>query len=126
MSPFRYVVETITMIRKLYIGFSVVILSILIVIGYAYYNSLEESKMLEWNNHTYEVMREADVLLTSLVNMETGIRGYVVTGDLVFLAPYTNGEKEYQRSLQKIKYLTEDNPNQQSRIASLENEESHW
>ncbi|WP_252716841.1 CHASE3 domain-containing protein, partial [Herbaspirillum sp. B65] len=40
------------------------------------------------NVHTYEVMGTADYMLVNMVNIETGIRGYVASGNEAFLAPY--------------------------------------
>ncbi|MBP6671664.1 MAG: PAS domain S-box protein [Bacteroidetes bacterium] len=42
----------------------------------------------EARRHTNEVLGRADGLLTSLVNAETGERGYLLTGDPQFLQPY--------------------------------------
>lgn len=44
----------------------------------------------------------ASGILTDLVNEETGIRGYLVTGDEAFLEPYLSGQENIKRNLDVI------------------------
>lgn len=45
----------------------------------------------------------ASSLLSDLVNEETGVRGYLVTGDATYLAPYQTGKAQLQKDLTTIK-----------------------
>src|SRR5580698_5382872 len=42
----------------------------------------------QWVDHTDQVIARANALLKLLVDGETGMRGYLVTGEAVFLEPY--------------------------------------
>lgn len=79
-----------------------------------------------WTIHTYEVIEVTDNLLLSLVNMETGLRGYMLTGEDHFLEPYNEGGATYQKSIASIKKLTSDNSTQQQLIANLDRTRAEW
>lgn len=79
-----------------------------------------------WTVHTYEVIEVTDNLLLSLVNMETGLRGYMLTGEDHFLEPYNEGGATYQKSIANIKKLTSDNSTQQQLIANLDRTRAEW
>ncbi len=58
-------------------------------------------------------------MLTGMVNMETASRGYLLSGDSRFLAPWDEGLKEFEASWQEAVRLTEDNPAQQRRLDGI-------
>ena len=61
-----------------------VLASVALMIGIAAFTFTSLSSMLtnsDWVIHTYEVIDKADELTSSMVNQETGMRGYLVTGD---------------------------------------------
>jgi signal transduction histidine kinase len=58
--------------------------------------------------------------LSTAVDVETGQRGYVVTGDEVFLAPYLSGMEQLEPRLQRLRVALIDDPRQQSALAQLE------
>ena len=43
----------------------------------------------QWNVHSAQVLRTSNRVLTNMLNMETGVRGFVASGDENFLDPYT-------------------------------------
>ncbi|WP_417891463.1 methyl-accepting chemotaxis protein [Bacillus alkalicola] len=81
---------------------------------------------MQWNNHTYEVVIEAVEIEGSFVNMETGVRGFGITGDETYLEPFTQGLEEFDRHFSAIKELTSDNPNQQERLEKIESDKEQW
>ena len=48
-----------------------------------------------WVTHTYEVIAQANAITAAAVDMETGMRGYLLAGQDGFLAPYTDGAKQF-------------------------------
>lgn len=70
--------------------------------------------------HTYQVLEKIDVLLTLLDEAETGLRGYVVTGEKRYLEPYDAAIKNINPALSDLKRLTADNSRQQQRVIELE------
>ncbi|HZS38428.1 MAG TPA: CHASE3 domain-containing protein [Polyangia bacterium] len=84
------------------------------------YSLWQLSRANEWVEHTHEVRLSLAGLLSSLVDAETGARGYVITGDKEFLEPYDRGQSSWREQLAWVRTLTADNPDQQERLASLE------
>jgi methyl-accepting chemotaxis protein len=112
--------------KKLYLAFGVVI-AVLIALGltfYTFFSSVMEAN--GWNVHTYQVIDESRALTESLVNMETGLRGYAIVGEESMLEPYRNGAESFKQHLEKVRALTSDNPKQQERLRKLEAQESAW
>jgi methyl-accepting chemotaxis protein len=54
-----------------------------------------------------------------MVNIETGLRGYVASGDEKFLEPFVKGQQDFSTAFGKAKSLTSDNPTQQDRLEKL-------
>ena len=44
-------------------------------------------------------LRTSNSLLTAMLDQETGLRGYALTGEQVFLEPYVAGQEDFDRSL---------------------------
>jgi signal transduction histidine kinase len=70
--------------------------------------------------HTDEVRVAVARLRSTLIDAETGARGYLVTGDRTFLEPYDRARRDWPSDLQGLRSLTSDNPAQQARLAELE------
>jgi len=85
--------------RKLYLGFGAVVLILAILLGTAYTNFSRLAQANGWNNHTHEVMAETQAILESLLNMETGERGYALTGEDASLAPFKAGQAAFTRAI---------------------------
>ena len=112
--------------KKQFLGFGIVAAIFLIVIAVAYFNFAKLGKASDWNVHTYEVLIEADAILTSLVNIETGQRGFVVAGKEEFLDPLKQGKEDFTKHFNKIKELTSDNAKQQERLGKLFEFQKQW
>jgi methyl-accepting chemotaxis protein len=105
--------------RRLAAGFGLagLVLLVIAVIGYRTTGSLVQNDGLV--SHTYQVENTLADLLSEFKDAETGQRGYVITGDDSYLAPYQAALTAIPASLQKVRQLTADNPNQQQRLAAL-------
>lgn len=68
---------------------------------------------------TYEVIAELERALSTMTDAETGQRGYLITGEEVFLEPYHTASKRMEKCLRGLEELTKDNESQKSRIATL-------
>ena len=112
--------------RKLYLGFGAVVLILALLLGAAYTNFSRLAQANGWNNHTHEVMAETQNLLESLLNMETGERGFALTGDDASLAPLKGGQDAFRAHLDKTRQLTADNPAQQERLQKLGQAQQAW
>jgi methyl-accepting chemotaxis protein len=93
---------------------------------FAYQTTASSQAASRWVSHTSLVIGTANDALASLVDMETGYRGFLVTGQDSFLEPYTAGRTAYQADLKTLHDLTADNPIQTQRWQDLEQRAIAW
>ncbi len=62
--------------------------------------------------HTYEVIDHANSIVAAAVDMETGMRGYLLAGKDEFLAPYEGGKKNFSKLIASLRKTVNDNPAQ--------------
>ncbi len=70
--------------------------------------------------HTHMVLDRAASVLLTLVDAETGQRGFLLAGKDEFLKPYTHALAKLDGQLKDLRDATRDDPLQQARIAELE------
>ncbi|SFE04932.1 methyl-accepting chemotaxis protein [Paracidovorax konjaci] len=106
--------------RRLALAFGGVIGIFLLVIGVAVssQNRLKDAETM--NTHTYRVLDGAQQMLLAMVNMETGARGYLLSGETAFLGPWNEGREAYAAAWKELRTLTSDNPAQQRRLDELQ------
>jgi methyl-accepting chemotaxis protein len=104
---------------KILIGVGVPVL-MLFILGVVTINSVNSIKKTEaWVEHTEEVISAAKEILISAVNMETGMRGYLLAGKDQFLAPLKNGEGAIAKLIGPLQKKVSDNPKQVKRLGEL-------
>ena len=69
--------------------------------------------------HSHAVIIALDTLLSAMQDAETGQRGFILTGDEKYLAPYKNALTDVGADIDTVATLTEDNQTQQARIPLL-------
>ncbi|PLX79236.1 MAG: chemotaxis protein [Desulfuromonas sp.] len=90
-----------------------VVLALLVVLSIVVYTSV--NSLLEtfwWVDHTHVVLEEAEHLEASAVDMETGMRGYLLAGKEDFLDPYKHGFEEFEKMVAELSKTVDDNPAQ--------------
>ncbi len=70
--------------------------------------------------HTFQVLGELNTTLSSMQDVETGSRGYVISGEESYLEPFNNAVRLVPQEIQRLRQLTADNPEQQRRLDALE------
>jgi signal transduction histidine kinase/DNA-binding response OmpR family regulator/CHASE3 domain sensor protein len=98
-------------------GFSMVLLIVSSVASYTSIQSLLRSANLV--EHTNQVIEQLENTISVMKDAETGQRGFLLTGKTEFLTPYTGAKEKALASLQQVKELTLDNPEQQKRQLQL-------
>ena len=93
---------------------------ILIPILVTFYNNgqkviISNDKMM----HTHEVISKSNEVLIDALNIETGFRGYLLSGEDIFLQPFKSAETKIYVDLDELTSLTKDNLAQQKRIDLL-------
>lgn len=96
-------------------------LAALIISSAASYISIK--KLLEsenWVEHTTKVIQGLDNVISRIKDAETGQRGYLLTGDPVFLEPYTGSKDDVMAYIDEVRLLTADNAAQQKDFPRLD------
>ncbi|MBO9703161.1 MAG: CHASE3 domain-containing protein [Sporocytophaga sp.] len=112
--------------HQLFIGNGLVLIMIiaLATVSYNSINSLIATS--KWVDHTHEVIERANSLGKLLIDMETGERGFLLTGEEEYLEPYNEGKKRFKTVLNEVKQLVNDNPEQVARFEAVDNLEAQW
>lgn len=108
-----------TLKKKLALTFTAILAFAGVLFGVALVNTSKLMETVKWNVHTYTVLQESDRLLLSMLNIETGLRGFVASGDDKFLEPFKQGQTEFIVNFDKLKSLTSDNAAQQGRLDKM-------
>jgi PAS domain S-box-containing protein len=71
--------------------------------------------------HTHKVITEAEQLTARIKGMLAAQRGYLLTGDDIFLEEYSDKKSEVSEHITQLTELTTDNASQQDRLGELRN-----
>ncbi len=113
-------------LTKMIAAFALVIV-ISIIVNILSWSSLAYQQTANgWTVHTYEVLEKVDAVVAAMVDRETGVRGYLLSGDEAFLAPYEAGSKHYKEAFDEVVQLTSDNATQQQRLKDLNTLVDGW
>ena len=88
------------------------------------------SKLVEENvklvKHTNEVIIKANQLLIYAIDMETGMRGYLITGNDDFLEPYNLGYNNFFETIKHLSQKVSDNKAQVSQLKTINTHMKEW
>jgi signal transduction histidine kinase/DNA-binding response OmpR family regulator/CHASE3 domain sensor protein len=79
-----------------------------------------------WVDHTHQVIGKLNELTTLQADMESGVRGFVVSGDESFLAPYQVAKPQMTSQLNDLIQQTADNPSQTDRLKRVRSIQGAW
>jgi signal transduction histidine kinase/CHASE3 domain sensor protein len=114
-------------VRAKLLGAFGIVLTILILLSSAAYRTTSLNQDATGAViHAFRVIGTANALLANLVDMETGYRGFLLSGDDAFLEPYWRGSAELDAEIAQLQALTADNPAQVARWRSIETQVSEW
>jgi len=105
--------------KKLTVTFAVILVFAGALFTLAVVNVYKLRDTTNWNTHTYKVLAEGQAMLLEMVNIETGLRGFVASGKEGFLEPLKSGRTEFKTHFDNARSLTSDNAQQQTRLAKL-------
>lgn len=104
-----------------------VIFAILIVISMIVYfgiNSLLNN--FKWVDHTHNVLAKAAATTAAAVDMETGMRGFMLSGKEEFLEPYKEGKQRFYALTSELSNTVNDNPGQVALLAEIDTLITEW
>lgn len=98
-------------------------LLLLVVLGVGWVSLDTTARLSEaarWSEHSHQVQNRLGKLLSAVQDIETGQRGFVITGDEKFLEPYEDGRQAMETVIADIRRMTSDNPEQQRNLDRVE------
>ncbi|GAB7524744.1 response regulator [Paraburkholderia sp. 2C] len=81
---------------------------------------------MNWVEHSERVIGDSNEALRLAVDRESSLRGFLLTGDDDFLAPYQAGQPRFQSQIADLTGLVSDNPPQIERLKSIQAIQARW
>jgi PAS domain S-box-containing protein len=106
--------------KRLVFSLALVVAVLLVNAALDYRNTTQLKEDANWVARSREVLDSLDGLLLSTVDAQTGLRGYLITGDSRYLEPYDASLAVIPDQLRRIRQLTDNNPQQSARISALD------
>ncbi len=106
------------------VAIPVVLLALLAITLVAEILSLTAS--LRWVDRSDQVIANVRQHMRYMVDMETGIRGYHLTGDRAFLEPYLAAKPRLPEQLETIYRMMGDEPEQQALLREIRDLDLRW
>lgn len=110
----------ITIEQKLFAGLTLSAIIIIFIFFLAFSNFETMHIAADKVKHTYIVKNKIEDVLTSIMDIETGSRGFVLSGNNHFLEPIEKMKLEIKEKIVGLRNFTKDNPPLQNNINKLE------
>ncbi len=105
-----------------YRGSVVIAIPLVCLMGSVVTYTLLRQRMVEaqsYVEYTNQVLAKSQSTLISLLNAETGVRGYYVSKKPLFLEPYQSASKKIGSDLKELEDLVRDRPDQERQVRLL-------
>ncbi|MBK0402006.1 CHASE3 domain-containing protein [Adhaeribacter sp. BT258] len=111
---------------KLFAGFSIVSF-IFLAVTYINYNlSQDVLASSSWVSQSQIITRNSASLQRNISDMESGLRGYLLTGQEEFLEPYVQSKDQVQPLFQSLTEMTVNSPGQQKYLRLIRTLHTQW
>ncbi|WP_109830309.1 sensor histidine kinase [Reichenbachiella versicolor] len=107
--------------QRLLILVSTIQLVVIAIVILLYNNSKNLIHSTDWIIHTHQALSEISSIEKEIVDLETGQRGFVITGNERYLEPFNKSIAIIYQDLEDFKQLTSDNAKQTRRIVEVKN-----
>jgi PAS domain S-box-containing protein len=84
------------------------------------------ANLVRWDRHSIEVFASTYAFEKLMIDMETGIRGFQLTGDETFLEPYNIASHSARTQLEGLQELVADNSEQTHRLTLVRRNFDEW
>lgn len=111
---------------KLMTGFSIPVVLIIGLSALVYQSTHSMVDSSRWVNHTHEAVGIGTKLGGAMVDTETGLRGYLISGNEEFLEPYIGGQKVFAEEMSKGLKHVSDNATQVDRLKKIKSLKGEW
>ncbi|WP_022940890.1 CHASE3 domain-containing protein [Psychromonas hadalis] len=90
------------------------------------YNIEELRELNAWVEHTYKVIGSAQAIVAAAVDMETGMRGFLLAGEDKFLTPYNEGKIRFYILIEELSQIVADNSPQVTLLTESKTTIDNW
>lgn len=80
----------------------------------------------QWVTRSQTVVRASSALQRHIVDMETGMRGFLLTGNEVLLEPYRAAKNQIPALFHQLETLVKDSPVQKRQVQQIKNTHARW
>ena len=87
---------------------------------FAYIQTTSDARARRWVIHTHEVIEQNQALFSLVQDAETGVRGFLLTRDRRYLAPYLSAIGQIPQAEADLTSSVSDNPAQSARAHTLQ------
>lgn len=98
----------------------------LILIFFIHSSNQKSVESSRWVEHTHEVIADTRLLEKQMLDLETGQRGFLVTGDELFLEPFNSARASWDGSVKDLKILVSDNSPQVVLVGEIDALKRRW
>jgi CheY-like chemotaxis protein len=81
---------------------------------------------MNWAEHSERVIGQANEMMRLAVDRESSMRGFLITGNESFLAPYEAGGPSFKTQIEALRKLVADNPPQVEKLRQIEAIQQRW
>jgi len=121
----RYL-DTLKTKDKIIFGFSIPLTMFILISIAVHFNIQNLITTAKWVKHTQQVISDAHHLEKLIVDMETGERGFLITGKDNFLEPFISSRIIWDRKISELKTLVSDNPSQVVKLQEIDVAHKKW
>jgi PAS domain S-box-containing protein len=86
---------------------------------FMYQNIQRNKESFQWVTHTHEVIEDIRTVHSSVMEIESQLRGYVISGNPVFIKNYSNKKEILCKNISRLQEHTVDNAQQQKNCAVI-------
>ncbi|PSR53383.1 histidine kinase [Adhaeribacter arboris] len=111
---------------RIFAGFVIISFIFTLVIYINFQLSEEVLENSQWVSHSQTVVRASSALQRNIVDMETGMRGFLLTGNEIFLEPYYAAKKQIPAMFSNLETLVKNSPVQIRQVQQIKNTHNRW
>lgn len=112
--------------KKIVFGFSIPLTIFILISIVVYFNLQILVTTTQWVKHTQQVITDAHELEKLIVDMETGERGFLITGKEHFLEPFHASNTVWDNKINALKMHVADNLSQVDKLHVIEKSQKEW
>ncbi len=119
-------IDNMKIYLKIFTSFAVLV-AVGVIASILVWTQVEDmDEAADYATFTYEVIDSVNDSITGMINQEVGLRGYLLTGQDDFLAPYRDGGQAYREAMDKARKLTVKNAEVQKLLSEFDGLATSW